>query len=285
MLMNTSLKSRRDRDKAASQEASTPRLPKDVSMLRRCHGAIHNFAEQLRGELDEAIRNANSRTLGPARHIEAIGRFLLHHQLGKHSAKSAVLAAPTGITIGPDLAVGPKHLDAETLAASVDAWSAIVTALAAYEDKPFQRKPPAIGGRRKIRERGAMTEKDAEAKSLASLEHEAQSLLRLFHATTEKFRRRLVIATAKPKRVKGRNSAMLTPPQVAERLGVSPEKVRGWIEKEKLAATNVARDGSARPRWRIDEKDLEKFEKSRQPTKPRPAQQKRRKKPEAREYF
>lgn len=53
---------------------------------------------------------------------------------------------------------------------------------------------------------------------------------------------------------------MLTPPQIAKRLGVAPDKVRLWIAKGELRATNlVARHGLQRPRWRVAEADLEAF--------------------------
>ena len=38
---------------------------------------------------------------------------------------------------------------------------------------------------------------------------------------------------------------MLTPPQVAELLGVSADKVRGWISKGELNATDVAAGGQS----------------------------------------
>lgn len=53
---------------------------------------------------------------------------------------------------------------------------------------------------------------------------------------------------------------MLTPPEVARRLGVNPDKVRAWIAAGELRAVNVAqRHGLSRPRWRVDETDLEAF--------------------------
>jgi len=52
-------------------------------------------------------------------------------------------------------------------------------------------------------------------------------------------------------------STYSTPPQIAERLGVSPEKVQGWCASGKLRAVNVS-DGS-RPRWKISPEALEEF--------------------------
>ena len=51
-----------------------------------------------------------------------------------------------------------------------------------------------------------------------------------------------------------------TPPAVADRYGVSPEKVIGWIKAGELRAVNVAATTGGRPRWRISEADLLAFE-------------------------
>jgi hypothetical protein len=64
----------------------------------------------------------------------------------------------------------------------------------------------------------------------------------------------------------------LTPPQVGERLGVSAEKVIGWIRAGELRGMNVAARLGGRPRWRIDLADLLAFEQRRSavPTAPKP---------------
>src|SRR5947209_4444585 len=64
-----------------------------------------------------------------------------------------------------------------------------------------------------------------------------------------------------PARHAGR--AMLTPPQLAERWGVSPEKVVAFIRRGELRAVNVALRLGGRPRWRIDPADVERFEAAR----------------------
>lgn len=50
---------------------------------------------------------------------------------------------------------------------------------------------------------------------------------------------------------------MLTPRQVATRLGISVDQVYRLIESKKLPAKNVG--VGTRPRWRVDESDLEGF--------------------------
>ncbi len=79
---------------------------------------------------------------------------------------------------------------------------------------------------------------------------------------------------------------MLTPPQIAKRLNVSPDKVRSWIAKGELNATNVATGKTGRPRYRVSETDLADFQKKRQPSKPSPKPPRRQKKePHVIEFF
>ena len=56
----------------------------------------------------------------------------------------------------------------------------------------------------------------------------------------------------------------LTPPQVARQLGVDAATVIGWIRAGQLKASNVGKGGS-RPRYRIQQKELDAFMKSREP--------------------
>jgi excisionase family DNA binding protein len=55
----------------------------------------------------------------------------------------------------------------------------------------------------------------------------------------------------------------LTPPQIAARLGVSPDKVLAWIKSRELRAFNAATRPYGRPRWLVDEADLADFERRR----------------------
>jgi excisionase family DNA binding protein len=61
--------------------------------------------------------------------------------------------------------------------------------------------------------------------------------------------------------------AVLTPPQVARQLGVDPATVIGWIRSGEMKASNVGK-GSQRPRYRIQQSDLDAFLRKRQPEKP-----------------
>lgn len=53
--------------------------------------------------------------------------------------------------------------------------------------------------------------------------------------------------------------AFLTIAQAAERLGVTPGKVLGWIGSGELAAIDVSAARNQRPRWRIDPTEFERF--------------------------
>jgi excisionase family DNA binding protein len=52
----------------------------------------------------------------------------------------------------------------------------------------------------------------------------------------------------------------LTPPEIARRCRISPDKVLTWIRSGELRAINVATRPGGRPRYLIDEKDLADFE-------------------------
>lgn len=60
-------------------------------------------------------------------------------------------------------------------------------------------------------------------------------------------------------------------PQVAEELGISPDKVCDWIGRGELAAVNIAHRAGGKPRWRISEDALAAFLASRSSTPPSPA--------------
>jgi excisionase family DNA binding protein len=63
-------------------------------------------------------------------------------------------------------------------------------------------------------------------------------------------------------------TAWLTPPAIAEEMGLRQSKVAGWIRSGELVAVNVAEHTGGRPRWRIRRADLEAFLLRRQSQKP-----------------
>ena len=54
-------------------------------------------------------------------------------------------------------------------------------------------------------------------------------------------------------------ATFMSPPAVADQLGVKPSKVIGWIERGELRAANLADRLGKRPRYRIDPADLADF--------------------------
>ena len=65
--------------------------------------------------------------------------------------------------------------------------------------------------------------------------------------------------------------------QIAELLGVSPDKPRDWIADGSLPAINVARHSGGKARWRVSQADLEAFllRRRTQPPAPAPKRKKR----------
>jgi len=78
----------------------------------------------------------------------------------------------------------------------------------------------------------------------------------------------------------------LSPPALAAKWGVSPEKVIAWIRSGELRAIDAATTRGGRPRYLIDVDDISDFEQRRevQPP-PRPAKRRRSTIPEGETYF
>jgi len=77
----------------------------------------------------------------------------------------------------------------------------------------------------------------------------------------------------------------LTPPQVAEQLGVDPAKILAWIRVGELAAVNVATAPTGRPRWRIAQADFDVFLSRRQARPATPSPRRRKQQPEVIQFF
>lgn len=60
-----------------------------------------------------------------------------------------------------------------------------------------------------------------------------------------------------------------SPPTIASELGVSPDKVLGWIRAGELRAVDLASRRGGRPRYRVAQADLDRFLLSRSAT-PKP---------------
>jgi excisionase family DNA binding protein len=72
----------------------------------------------------------------------------------------------------------------------------------------------------------------------------------------------------------------LTPPEVAKRLRVSPERVIAWIRSGRLAAVNVG-SGPKRPRYRVAQEAVDALLRSLAvaPHTPRPTRARRQRRP------
>jgi excisionase family DNA binding protein len=76
----------------------------------------------------------------------------------------------------------------------------------------------------------------------------------------------------------------LTPPQIARMLKVKPDKVRAWIRKGRLKATNMATNNGGRARYRVEWADFHAFIRERQ-IQPPVSRRRRRRPSKVPEYF
>ena len=65
---------------------------------------------------------------------------------------------------------------------------------------------------------------------------------------------------------RGVDACSFSPPELARRWRVSPDKVVGWIRSGELAAFNVAARPGGRPRWRVSPEAMAAFEAARSAT-------------------
>jgi hypothetical protein len=57
-----------------------------------------------------------------------------------------------------------------------------------------------------------------------------------------------------------RERKVWTPPELARRYGVNPDKVVSWIDAGELAAMNLATTTGGRPRYKITDEAVQAFE-------------------------
>lgn len=273
---------------SVSAKSPLQQLARDPRALRRVHAAMHRFVEQLEAEIDVAVDAARARQLAAIRRIKQTGQYLHFRYLLADQATGACPRKPKGLTIEPDVIIALKAVDAMQLAGCLDRLHDAIAALEPYDGVPFNRKPIGFrkaGGKTDVRNSGSATAGPEET-ALAALELAGQDLIGLFRGLGERLAANCMTKAARRKPPKGEPLGMLTPPQVAERLGVSPDKILNWIRKGELNAVNVAAVGAGRPRYRISEEDLTKFQQARQNVKPPPKSPRWRKKdPNVTEYF
>jgi len=78
----------------------------------------------------------------------------------------------------------------------------------------------------------------------------------------------------------------ITPPELAARWGIDPAKVLTWIRSGELRAIDAATRPGGRPRFLIDQRDIEAFERRRSVQAPSPTPTRRRaKQPDIIQFF
>ncbi len=74
-----------------------------------------------------------------------------------------------------------------------------------------------------------------------------------------------------------RRGAGLTVAELARRLRVGEDKIRGWIRRGELRAINVAMSPCGKPRWVVSPESLAEFERRRTSSPPPPPKRRRKK--------
>jgi excisionase family DNA binding protein len=78
---------------------------------------------------------------------------------------------------------------------------------------------------------------------------------------------------------------MISPPALAKKLRVHPDKIAQWIRTGELVAVNIATTPNGRPRYKIREEEVERFLESRSTKPPAPKPKRRRRATTQKKYF
>ncbi len=289
----------RSSSKAGQSPAKSPlqQIARDPKALRRAHAAVHRFVDRLEGQVQDAVDAARSRRLAPIKGIAKVCRYLQRRYLPEEQVKETggrCPRKPRGLVVEPDFVPGLMCLAPTRLAECVAELQKAIHAVQPYEGKPFERKPIVIGSpkekasiRKRLREAARLAAKEGpEEVGLAALERASTDLVNLFRDLVARLAVRVGGAAPRRKAAGDETPGMLTPPKLAERWGVSADKVLGWIKGGDLPATNIAKRPGGRPRYRISEDAIREFERKRQPEKPpAPTRRRRKKDPDVTEYF
>ena len=258
----------------AGNAVPAPRpLPADPNLLRRLHRAIHGFCDWLEAELEAAVAAANHRQLGAARFVEQACRYLRQRCLTQaEPSQQITVQKPTGFSVDPNLVLALGCLEATAFTQQLHALHAAIEALEPFEGTKFRRKPLRIDKRAEVTATPKQDQQEQEA--LTALRQCSAALLRVFLDLDDEVVKRLH-RTAKTGHGK-RGDGMLTPPQLAERWSVGPDKVLAWIRSGELRASNIAKRAGGRPRYLIDPADADAFWARRSLEKPPPMQRRKR---------
>lgn len=271
----------------SSVSAKSPfqQLTRDPRVLRRAHDAVYQFVEQFETEVQDAEDAAHARQLAAIKRIEQTGRYLHSQYLLADQVDVACPRKPRGLAPGPDFILGLIVLEPVSLVDCLDRLHNAIIALQPYEGEPFGRKPVILRQFRDMRA-PVPTKPGPEQIALTAMERAADDILNLFRGLVKQLAGKCTARAPRKEKSKGDSSGMLTPPQVAKQLGVSPDKILAWIRKGELRATNAATSQGGRPRYKISEENLTKFQEMRQNVKPPAKPSRRRKKdPNVTEYF
>lgn len=248
-------------------------LPADANSLSRCHRALHHFCEWLDGELESAVAEATQRRLAAMRYVEQALAYLQQRCMAEaaDSPERISVQKPTGFVVDPNLVLALGCLDATAFTPQLHALHAAIEAVEPFEGISFRRKQLRVDKRAEV---ATATKQDRqEQEALTALRQCSAALLRLFLDLDDNVVKRLH-RTAKAGHGK-RGDGMLTPPQLAERWGVSPDKVLAWIRAGELRASNIAKRAGGRPRYLIDPADADAFWARRSVEKPQPPTKRR----------
>ena len=268
----------------AHQSTRAPRTDK------RVYAATHRFVQQLETDVHAAVDAARARHLAPIRGILQVCQYLHQRYVAGERTSEPHPRKPRSLTIEPDLPLGLGALDASQLADCLEGLQNAILALEPYDGERFERKPlrlRGMGGKAEPRNQrdSAASGNATEEAALVVLKQASDALIGLFHGLVKRLNPR----NLKKKRRRASQSGdpdMLTPPQVARQIGVSPDKVYAWIHGGQLQAANTATRLGGRPRYRISQADLDAFMKTRGTVKPQPPPPRQRKKdPNVTPYF
>jgi excisionase family DNA binding protein len=236
--------------------------------------ALHRLAEQLDSEVQEALDAARARQLAPIDSVLQRCQYLQARFLSLEPVRGLpkhLLRKPDGLAITADLAAGLKMaVEPHLLDACVRQLAAVIEMLRPFNGRPFARK--MFGGSSGKKSKQAQEAASEEDEGLKRLEQAAAELVHLFRTAAESLESPPVVVTRKPAlKSEGSMPNTLTPPQLAEQMGVHPDKIYAWIRSGELRATDTAIKRGGRPRYRIGRQDAEDFQRRRQNSPPPPS--------------
>jgi hypothetical protein len=136
------------------------RFPTDQATIRQAYSAVHDLANDLRNRLSNAVKEAKSRCLAPARHMGSVLKYLTKFS---DAEVQSTLEVPGDLVIDANAVIGLRHLDVDLLRDATGSWAATVGKLEPYDGQPFPRKPIRLRGQRS---KQAAVPHDNEAKLL-----------------------------------------------------------------------------------------------------------------------